>query len=75
MAKNPYLTDQSKHIEVQYYYVRESQECGKANIIYVPIDKMVVDVLGKLVSKPLLEQFRKQVGMAFGDQEKRGSGS
>lgn len=65
LAKNPVLSDRSKHIEVQYHYVRELQDCGKANVSFVPTDKMIADALSKPVQKPLLERFIKSVGMVF----------
>jgi transposase InsO family protein len=63
LAKNPQLTDRSKHIEVQYHYVRELQERGKIDIQYVPTDKMVADSLTKPVSRIVLDRFINQAGM------------
>lgn len=65
LAKNPQLTDRSKHIDVAYHYIRDLQERQRVDISYVPTDEMAADGLTKPVSRPIFDRFRKQVGMVL----------
>ena len=38
LAKNPHLTERSKHINVVYYFVRDLQEKKRMGVLYVLID-------------------------------------
>ena len=51
MTKNPVFHDKSKHIEIQYFYIRDMVHKGAIKVQYVSTDEQVVDVL----TKPLFE--------------------
>ena len=38
LAKNPVFHERTKHIDIQYHYVRESVIEGRTNVQYVPTD-------------------------------------
>ena len=56
LAKNPINHARSKHIDVQYHFIREKVEQKEFNLEYCPTDKMLADVLTKPVAK---QQFQK----------------
>ena len=45
LAKNPVYHTRTKHIEVQYHFVREKMARGAIVLEYCPIEDMLVDVL------------------------------
>ena len=51
LAHNPEYHTRTKHIDVQYHFIRESVEMGKVKLVYCPIEEMVADAL----TKPLQE--------------------
>ena len=50
LAKNPKYHSKTKHIDVQYHFVREMVEKGKVLLEKVDTVENVVDLLTKLVS-------------------------
>jgi hypothetical protein len=56
LAKNPINHARTKHIDVQYHFIREKVEQKEFNLEYCPTDKMLADVLTKPVAK---QQFQK----------------
>ena len=47
LAKNPIISNRSKHIDIRYHYTREVLETGKIMIEHVSTDKQVADLLTK----------------------------
>lgn len=54
MAKNPKNHQQTKNVDVHYYYIRKKEEDGTIAIKHFPTDQIVVDGFTK--SLFLLEQ-------------------
>jgi hypothetical protein len=52
LVANPEFHARTKHIDVQYHYVRELMEDGVITVEYIPTSKMAADCL----TKPLKEQ-------------------
>ena len=63
LAKNPHLTERSKHIDISYHYVRDLQEKKRVDIRYVPTDEMAADGLSKPLPPAQFKNFMKQIGM------------
>lgn len=63
LAKNPHLTERSKHIDISYHYIRDLQERERVDIKYVPTDKMAADGLTKPLTKGPFERFKRMIGM------------
>jgi hypothetical protein len=57
MIENPVFHDKSKHIEIQYHYIRDMAQRGAIKLQYVGIDEQVVDVLTKPLSCVKFEHF------------------
>ena len=66
LAKNPHLTERSKHIDISYHYVRDLQEKNRVDLKYVPTNEMVADGLSKPLPTTLFNSFMKQIGMVLG---------
>ena len=57
LGKNPEFHKRSKHIDVQYHYVREQVQSGRISTPYLPTNQMVADGLTKAVSPELHLRF------------------
>ena len=63
LIKNPENHSRTKHIDVQYHYVREVVEDGLVQISYVPTTEMAADILTKPLTKVAFERCRALLGM------------
>ena len=65
IAHNPVLHDQTKHMEVDKYFIKEKLENGLICMPYIPTTKQVADVLTKGIP---INQFDRLIGkMAMED--------
>ena len=53
-AKNPVITDKSKHIDIVHHFLRERVERGDISISYVSSNANTADVLTKHLKQPAL---------------------
>lgn len=63
LAKNPHLTERSKHIDISYHLIRDLQERKRASVTYVPTAEMAADGLSKPLVGKGFEKFKSQIGM------------
>lgn len=49
LAKNPVLHIQTKHIDIQYYYIQDKVSSGRINLIYT----LTEEILANRLTKPL----------------------
>ena len=56
-SKNPINRERSKHIDVQYHFIRNVQNAGKIIIKYCPTANMVADVMTKPATKFKLQKY------------------
>ncbi len=63
LAKNPYLYERSKHIDISYYYIRDLKEQKKIKIIYVLITEIVANGFTKLLKRIIFEKFKSILGL------------
>jgi transposase InsO family protein len=62
LAKNPTHHSRTKHIDVQYHFIREKLELGVIHLEYCPTEHMVADVL----TKGLCRDRHQRLVIAFG---------
>ena len=63
LAKNPHLTERSKHIDIAHNYVRDLYEKNRVDIKYVPAAEMAADGFSKPLAGNQFKSFVKQIGM------------
>ena len=59
MCKNPVMLKRTKHIDVNYHFVRERVEDETVELYYCPTEFMEADLLTKALSKAKVEQHRR----------------
>ena len=55
--------DKSKHIEIEYHYIRNMVKRGTVKLQYVATDKQIADVLTKPLARVMFEYFREKIGV------------
>ena len=63
LIKNSEHHSRTKHIDVQYHYVREVTEDDLIKPSYVPINEMIADILTKLTKPAIFFHFREKLGL------------
>ena len=56
-------TKRSRHIDVQYHYIRQLIEKGIVKINYLQTEQQIADILTKPLPRPLFTRLRKMMGM------------
>jgi hypothetical protein len=70
LAKNPTHHSRTKHIDVQYHFIREKLEMGVIHLEYCPTEHMMADVLTKGLVRDRHERFVKAYGLkGFGSTQ------
>lgn len=49
LAKNPVFHHRTKHIDIQYHFVREAYKEGLVKLNYIPTEEQIADILTKAV--------------------------
>jgi hypothetical protein len=65
VAKNPVLHSRTKNIEVRYHFLRENVEKGNIDLIHVPTEKQLVDILTKPLDQATFACLRGELGVVF----------
>jgi hypothetical protein len=65
VAKNTMLHSGTKHIEVRYHFLRDNVEKGKIDLIHVPTEKQLADILTKPLDQATFAPFRGELGIIF----------
>lgn len=65
MAKNP-ETKRSKHVDVKYHMVRDNVWKKEVDLVYVPSQEQVADVLTKPLSRSQFEKLCRKMGLERG---------
>jgi len=59
LGQNPEFHKKSKHIDIQYHYIREAIQDNKVKLIYINTKRQLADLLTKNVNRTLFEEFIK----------------
>ena len=65
MMENHVFHDKSKHIEIQYHYIRDMVQKGAIKLQHVGTNEHVADVLTKPLSRVKFEHFRDKLGIVW----------
>ena len=63
MTKNPMFRKKTKHIDIQYHFVRDLVQKGVVEIIYCRTGEQVADIFTKALSKEKFYKFRDDLGI------------
>ena len=63
LAKNPIYHARTKHIDIQYHYIRECIQKGVSKLVWVPIAGQLADGLTKAISSDKWTQFITGIGL------------
>ena len=61
LIKNPEFHKKTKHIDVQYHFIREKYERGELDVEFMPSDKQLSDILTKALCRPTFELLRGHI--------------
>ena len=64
LVKNNIIQNRSKHIDIKYHFIKENYANRLIDIVYIPTELNVADIMTKPVTKQKLEHFRK---LSFGE--------
>lgn len=62
IAKNP-DTKRTKHIDIKHHFIREQINEGVINLVYIPTNDQLADVLTKGLPRVSFEKFRTGIGI------------
>jgi hypothetical protein len=65
VAKNPVLYSRTKDIEVRCHFLRDNVEKGNIDLIHVPIEKQLADILTKPLDRAKFARLRGELGVVF----------
>ena len=67
-ANNNHSSRRTKHVDIQYHFVRDTVSDGKVKFEYCRTEDMAADVLTKPLLRVKFERFRKMIGMVHGNE-------
>ena len=69
LAYNPTHHDRTKHIDIQYHFVRDHIHKGTIEVRHVSTENMAADILTKALDKQALERGMRLLGMTCNKEE------
>ena len=67
MSKNNVFHYNSKHIEIKYHYIKDMVQIGAVKLQYIVINKHIINVFPKSLSKAKFEYFKDKLGFVLID--------
>jgi hypothetical protein len=65
VAKNPVLHSRTKHIKERYHFLRNKVEKENIDLIHVPTEKQLADILTKPLDQAAFARLRGELGVVF----------
>ena len=63
ISKNPVLHSRTKHIEVQYHFIREHVQNGDVDIQYISTNRQLSDIFTKPLGEERFVTLRNDLGL------------
>jgi hypothetical protein len=63
MAENPVEHNRTKHIDIQYHFLRDYQQKGDIEIAYVSTHNQLVDILTKPLDEKTFNKLRNELNI------------
>ena len=63
LAKDPKFHSRTKHIDIQWHFVRDQVESGAVEFVWIPTNKMAADGLTKALTKEKHARFVSMLGL------------
>jgi hypothetical protein len=61
----PKLHSRTKHVEVRHHFLRDNVEKGNIDLIHVPTEKQLTDILTKPLDQATFVRLRGELGVIF----------
>ena len=65
IAKNPVLHSRTKHIDIQFHYLRDNHERGHIDLIHVPSERQTTVILTKPLEQDTFARLRGELGVCY----------
>jgi hypothetical protein len=65
LDKNPVLHLRTEHIDVHYHFLRDNVEKGNIDLIHVPTEKQLTDILTKPLEQATFAHLRGELALVF----------
>ncbi|KAH7557889.1 Ty1/Copia family ribonuclease HI [Bipolaris maydis] len=65
LSKNPTYHARTKHIDIQYYFIREKVEDKQIQIQYQSTNQLLADCLTKATNADKIQDFRSQSNLCY----------
>ena len=63
MSDNPQQHKRTKHIDIKYHYIHDCVQKGLIDLIYLPTEEIVADILTKSLPRDKHERHVKEMGL------------
>ena len=63
LTKNPQYHARTKHIDIQYHFIRHNVESDTIELTYCPTQEMTADIFAKPVPRPLFTKHVLALGL------------
>jgi hypothetical protein len=63
LLEHPVFHDRSKHIEIEYYFIRDKVQEGEVKLQYISTDEQVIDIRTKPLSRIKFAYLRDKMGL------------
>ena len=63
LSENPVFHDKSKHIKINFHYIRDMVQRGEIKLQYMETNRQIADVFTKPLARVKFKYFRERLGV------------